>query len=278
MARKTPLHEGGPCKDLDVMVARTVDLRRAKSVGRILALLEEKTSGLIEPISLGQIVLPIFGGPLLKRAVLERGAEIRKSGRNKRDSTVVSATKMDDVRVELETAHRFMPLTMRVADLDKPFDVDDNDHLVVRLDGDNRQYQKDGKAVLNTMCDLAGGATQAEILATNYFRPPEVIVGRVHRHALQFGEEQRWFAEDPNGFIKDQLQSSKSLVDDIDDDAHLFTNKVTFGEPVVLARPTEAEHKHLLAEAESPYPIEFEGLYAVQKNPDDTWYDEGIAS
>ncbi|MFO0882369.1 MAG: hypothetical protein U0491_02875 [Candidatus Saccharimonadales bacterium] len=122
------------------------------------------------------------------------------------------------------------------------------------------------------------GATQAEILATNYFEPPEVIVGRVHGLSIAIWRNNGGLAEDPNGFIKDQLQSSRSLVDDIDDDSALVTNKVTFGEPVVLARPTEAEHKHLLAEAESPYPIEFEGLYAVQKNPDDTWYDEGIAS
>ncbi|MFO0882370.1 MAG: hypothetical protein U0491_02880 [Candidatus Saccharimonadales bacterium] len=108
MARKTPLHEGGPFAEIsDVMVARTVDLRRAKSVGRILALLRRKTSGLYRTNQPWPNSIAYIWWTIIKARRIGGGAQVRKSGRNKRDSTVVSATKMDDVKVELETAHGF---------------------------------------------------------------------------------------------------------------------------------------------------------------------------
>jgi hypothetical protein len=76
--RVEPLHEDGACGELDVMVVREINLRNSRLVRLALDNLGEHTGGLVRPISVGEIPFPIFGGPPLKRAVLEKAKKIRQ--------------------------------------------------------------------------------------------------------------------------------------------------------------------------------------------------------
>ncbi len=269
--RTEPLHEVGECNDLDVMVVRGLDLRGSRAIQHALESLGEQTGGVIEPISIGEIPFPIFGGPLLKRAVMTEKINRQRGSRSQR-GPVISVERMDDVRDEIMDAHSFEPLTLRVLDPRAPFRVDEHDQLVVALNGKNRQFEHDQKGIMSAMKSILGGVSQGEIDATTYFKPPKIVVATVNRHVLGVGDDHDRFMENPNTYLADVIKGNRTLADDFEEEVRLFPNRCKFGDPKVVTRMKVPSHIPMLEQAEAAYDIEFDGLIAVRKAEDD-WAD-----
>lgn len=275
--RVEPLHEDGACGELDVMVVREINLRNSRLVRLALDNLGEHTGGLVTPISIGEIPFPIFGGPPLKRAVLEKA---RNSGKYSKKAVVTSMTKMDEVLSKITDRHEFDDLNLELDDPESPFYVDDYDRLVIGLNDSNSQLAQDRENILDALTDILEDIGQDEIDAITYFKPPAIVVGEVQRHMLGLGEEQAEFVRDPNPrlaeLINDGLQSVDA--DGFKIEKELFPSSICFGALSIVARKRVPAVEAKLKIIETPLGGTFDGVRLVKGSAltDDDYLEEVV--
>ncbi len=275
--RVEPLHEDGSCGELDVMVVREISLRNSRLVRVALDNLGEYTGGLVKPISIGEIPFPIFGGPPLKRAVLDK---VTKPGTRSKKSVVTSMTKMDEVLSKIIDRHDFDDLNLELENPDAPFHIDEYDRLVIGLNDSNPQLAQDRENILGALVDILEDVNQDEIDNITYFKPPAVVVGEVQRHMLGLGEEQAEFVRDPNPRLNELIADGLNAVDTdgFRIEKELFPSSICFGALSIVARKRVPSVEAKLKIIESPLSGTYDGLRRIKDSPieDDDFFEEVI--
>lgn len=253
--RFEPLHEGGTCNDLDVMVVRGISLPKARLVRVALRALENDTAGLIAPYSVGEIPLPISGGTLLKGLVT---AEKEKRNKEKKPAhkKTIPFKRLDAICELMTDMHDFADLTLRAAHPDEPFSVNDHDQVVVELDDTNPQLDADRDKIFESMEHLLRRSGHNAFETITDFRPPEIIIGTVLPYMLD-GDYTVYdkFKRNPNSVIKARIEEARELRGELPLDGSIFPESVTFGGLRVVARKRTPEHMFTLRQ-EIPLDVE----------------------
>jgi hypothetical protein len=273
--RIEPLHEDGTCGELDVMVVREISLRNSRLVRVALDNLGEYTGGLVKPISIGEIPFPIFGGPPLKRAVLDK---VPKIGSRSKKSVVTSMKKMDEVLDKITDRHDFHNLELDLADPEAPFRIDEYDRLVISLDDSNEQLAEDRERILEALVNILEDVDQDEIDNITYFKPPAIVVGEVQRHMLGLGEGQAEFVRNPNPRLAELITEGLNTVDadGFRIEKEIFPSSVCFGALNIVARKRVPAVEAKLKIIESPLAGTYDGARLVKHSQvtEDDYLDE----
>lgn len=269
--RIEPLHEDGACGELDVMVVREISFKHSRLVRLALDNLVEHTGGLVQPISLGEIPFPLFGGALLKRAVLDKKPSSPRHPKNSKKAMDLSQGKMQDVLEWILDRYEFPDLNLELDEPVAPFYVDEYDRLVVRLDDSNEELARDRENILNAVVDVLDTVEQEEIDSVTYFKPPAIVVGEVQRHMLGFGKEHADFTEDPNAYLANLIDDSVNTVDSdgLRIPTSIFPSSVCFGALNIVRRKRVPAVKQKLEVVETPLPGYYDGLRLIKPRFDE---------
>ena len=253
--RFEPLHEGGTCNDLDVMVVRGISLPDARPVRITLKALRNDTAGLVVPHSVAEIPLPISGGTLLKSLVTAEKARRKKTNKPTGKKTI-PLNRLDSIRDCMTAMHDFDDITLDVSRPDEPFHVNDHDQLVVELSDDNPQFDADRDKIFESMEHLLRHSGHRVFDTITDFRPPEIILGTVLPYMLD-GDYTAYdaFKKDPNPIIKARMNEAREHRGDLPIDGPIFPETVTFGGLRVVTRKRTPAHMYTLRE-ETPFDIE----------------------
>lgn len=222
---EAPQRGSGDCGDLDVMVVRELSLRRSRPIRHALTNLEQVSSGLILPKSIGEIALKVFGSSSLKSI----------AGKKTKRGFVIDQDNLDSLGDEIFQTFEFEDLSLEVANPDEPFSIDDYDQLVVELK-DTPQLDADKVHILQSVRSRLSPIEQTGEDIVEDFRPPTIIVGEVQLQTIELGEEHERFINDPNGFLANLLLPQENRDIDGGDDPELFPAQICFGALKVITR------------------------------------------
>lgn len=201
--RAGEVHGFKDASELDVVISREVDSSMTRRLKKSLEIIENTTSGAINPMKVGHINLRILGSESLKASL----------GVRKGKQYYIDQDKLRSVEDFINEDNSGELMALQLNDKENPFYIDnDNDQLIAELSDTNREFTNSRIYIASKIQQFLGvrNLGKNEIDELTLPSNPDLLLAGVSRNMLGMHQVQE-FLEDPNFFIKDTIYSDRTI-------------------------------------------------------------------
>lgn len=228
--------------NLDVVISREIDTSVSRELKKSLDLIENTTSGVINPLKIGHMSLRILGSESLKDSL----------GVRKGRQYYIDQDKLNDIECYINDGSVDDVMALRIYDKDDPFYIDkENDQLITELKDSNREYTNSRLFIASKIQQFLGlrNLSHSEINELTQQSNPELSLAGISRNMVE-GSQLQDFLDDPNYFIRDAIRTNLDKTYK-KNSKELIPEKIVFGGFRVALRQRRPNHFVINDQADS---------------------------